>query len=354
MKYDRLYWFLGLGLAATCSLLLNFERKMLTSYFQFTMFWSLFTLSRPSNSTQYKRTLESFQFIVILLSCIGVAQFVAQFVVDGTKLIRFYGIVPDFLLDPSRDQATSASGPRNFGGTIKSNAIFLAEPSTLSQITALGILVEVLEFRRPRYLLVMAAGFLVAYSGTGLILLLLFLPLAGISHGRAGLAALFVVIFVFGMFATGIIHLSVFTSRVSEFQETNSSGFVRFVGPLWSAAKWLDTGSLGVLLVGSGPGTISTFQDPWYHADTTNWFKLFYEYGIVGSFLFYCFLASCLRRSRCPRLVIAALMFSLVFEQGTFSTAIVLCTLSGFGPRRAAINVTGQDRSSLVARAETV
>ncbi len=125
---------------------------------------------------------------------------------------------------------------------IKSNGIFLAEPSILSQITALGILIEVLEFRRPRYLVVMALGFLVAYSGTGLMLLLLFLPLAGLRHGRAGLSALFVVMFVLGLFATGIIDLSAFTSRVGEFEDTGSSGFERFVAPFWLAAKQFDTG----------------------------------------------------------------------------------------------------------------
>jgi hypothetical protein len=334
IQYDRLLWFLGFGLAATCSLLLNFSSTMLTGYSQFMVLYFLFTLSRPSTSNQYKRTLQAFQFLVLLLSCLGVAQFVAQFVIDGVSLVRFYYLVPDFLLDRSRDQCFRPGEPRNFGGIIKSNALFLTEPSSLSQITALGILIETLDFCRPKYLLVMAAGFLVAYSGTGLLLLLLFLPLAGLRHGRAGLSALFVILFMFGMFATGIIDLSVFTSRVSEYQETQSSAFVRFVAPFWLAAKHFDTGSLGALLVGSGPGTVNDFGDLWYAHAVVNWFKLFYEYGIIGSFMFCCFLASCFRRSRCPGLVIAALIFNYLFEQGTFAVAIALCTLNGPERRR--------------------
>jgi hypothetical protein len=238
---------------------------------------------------------------------------------------------------------------------MRSNAIFLAEPSILSQITALGILIEVLEFRRPRYLLVMALGFLVAYSGTGLALLLLFLPLAGVRHGRAGISVLLVVMFALAVFTTGIFDLSAFTSRVSEFDDTRSSAFERFVSPLWLAAKQFDTASLQVLVLGSGPGTAKTFGDTMNgHGSLATWFKLFYEYGIIGSFIFFCFLASCLRRSRCPGLVVAAILFAYVFLQGIMTIAIPLCALSGSEPRRGRLDRTSQYRSSLVSRVETV
>jgi hypothetical protein len=347
IQYDRCLWFLALGLAATCSLLLNFESTMLTGYSLFVVFYSLFTLSRASTPDQYKRTLQAFQFLVMLLSCLGVAQFVAQFVVDGRKLINFYGIVPDFL---TRDPYEFWDDPRNFGGIIKSTGIFLSEPSSLSQITALGILIEVLEFRRPRYLLVMALGLLVAYSGTGLIFLLIFLPLAGLRHDRAGLSALIVVVFIFGLFATGIIDLSAFTSRADEFNDPRSSGFERFVSPLYLAAKHLDTASLQALLIGSGPGMAKTFNDPWYgRGELANWFKLVYEYGIIGSFVFFCFLASCFRRSRCPGLVVVAIILGFLFLQTSMPMTIALCTLNGSKPRRGRLDEASRYGPSLIA-----
>jgi hypothetical protein len=348
IQYDRFPWFIGFVLASTCSLLLNFKSMMLTGYFQFVVLFFLFTLTRRSTSDQYKHTLQTFQLLVLLLSCIGVAQFAAQFVIDGRQLLRFYGLVPELFLDPVRDQGSL--GARTFGNTIKSTGIFLSEASALSQITALGILIEVLEFGRPRYLLIMALGFLVAYSGTGLLLLLLFLPLAALRHGRAGLSALLVVIFVAALIATGIIDLSAFTSRVSEFQETqtHSSGFVRFIGPFWLATNQFDTASLQALLFGNGPGTTKTIEVLWYSAAEVNWFKLFYEYGIVGSFLFFCLLASCLRRSRCSGLVIAALIINYLFEGGTIAVAIPLCTLNSLEPRRGRIDEASRYRPSLV------
>ena len=354
IQHDRLLWFLALGLAATCSLLLNFKSTMLTGYSLFMVFYSLFTLSRPSTSDQYNRTLQAFQFLVMLLSLLGVAQFFAQFVVDGKELINFYGIVPDFLTsDPSSGWWWN---PRNFGegnistGIIKSTGLFLIEPSILGQITALGILVEILIFRRPRYLLVLALGFLVAYSGTGLLLLLIFLPLAGLRHGEAGLSALLVVMFALGLVATGIIDLSAFTSRVDEYEQMGGSAFIRFVAPMWLAIKQLDTGSLQALVVGSGPGMAKTFSEKWYGGGSlASWFKLFYEYGIIGSFIFCCFSASCLRRSRCPGLVVAAIIFGFLFLQMSMTITIPLCTLSGPEPRRRRIDEASRYGPSLVS-----
>jgi hypothetical protein len=77
IQYDRLLWFLGVGLAATCSLVVNFKSTMLTGYFLFVVFYFLFTFSRSSTLDQYKSTLHAFQFLVMLLSSLGVAQFAA-------------------------------------------------------------------------------------------------------------------------------------------------------------------------------------------------------------------------------------------------------------------------------------
>jgi hypothetical protein len=354
IQYDRLLWFLAFAFANTCSLLLNFERSTLTSYSGSIVIYSFFMLSRASTPDQYRRTLQAFQFLVMLIACLAIVQFPAQFVLDSHKLIRFYGIVPDILLGigeegPTRGYNTSASLG---GGLVKSNGIFLNEPSGMSQVSALGILIEVLEFRRPRYLLIMGLGFLLAYSGTGLMLLFLFLPLATLRHDKALPYVLLVVIFALGLFATGVIHLSNFTSRVGEFEAVGSSGFGRFVSPFWAAAQQFDLEALQALLFGSGPGTAKFGTHMWFgwaNYNTNTWIKIFHEYGIIGSFIFACFMAGCLRRSRCPGLVIAAQMFAFLFLQGMIDTAIVLCTLNGPGPRRAPVDETNEYRSSRAA-----
>jgi len=249
----------------------------------------------------------------------------------------FYGLVPDFLMAGSGGIHTihPIEGSTNL---LKSNGIFLAEPSTLSQITAAAILIEVLEFQRPRYVLVFVLAFLLAYSGTGLMTLFLFLPLAVVRHGRVALSALLVSMFALGLFATGIIDLSVFVSRSSEFEDTRSSGFARFVAPVWAVAQLLDTATLQAFLLGSGPGTAT---------NVATWLRPFYEYGIIGSFVVVCFWAYCLRRSRCPGPVLAALIFTYLFETGFLDPSIltiiiVLCTLHGPEPRRGHVDRASQ------------
>src|SRR5262249_36853422 len=142
IQYDRLLWFLAVSFAVTCSLLLNFKSTMLTSYFLFLVLYSLITLSRPSTPEGYRRTLQAFQFLVMILSWLAIAQFFAQFVVDGGKLIMFYGMVPDFLWGFYNSGGENTIIPLG-ASLIKSNGLFLAEPSNFSQMTALGILIEV-------------------------------------------------------------------------------------------------------------------------------------------------------------------------------------------------------------------
>jgi hypothetical protein len=351
IQYDRLLWFLAAGLAATCSLLLG--SAGVSSYSLFMVLCSLLIFSRPTDPASYKRTLQAFQFLVLLLSCIGVVQFFAQFVLDGRKLIMFYGIVPDFLFGFYYAGGENTVHALSEGSHIlKSNALFLAEPSNFSQITAIGILIEVLEFRRPRYLLAMALGFLVAYSGTGMMTLLLFLPLAGL-RGKAGLSAVVVAIFALGFFATGIIDLSAFSSRVGEFQDPGSSGYGRFVAPFLLIAHLFDTGSLLSLLVGNGPGKAKDLNTTIsYVASYPTWCKLFIEYGMLGSFIFACFFASCLRKSRCPGLILAALVSSYVVHGGLVDPKwlviiVVLCTLSGPKARQHPLDDTSEYRPFL-------
>ena len=349
IQFDRLLWFLAVVAMATSSLLLNFKSTMLTSYSIFMILYSLLPLTRPSTPDRYKSTLQAFQFLVMIISCLAVVQFVAQFVVDGRELINFYGMVPDFLLGSRfEDGGMHTIIPiTSESSLLKSNGIFLVEPSVLSQITAVGILIEVLEFRRPRYLLVMALGLLMAYSGTGLMLLLLCLPLFGLHNSRAALSTLLVVIFALGLFATGIIDMSVFLGRVDEFDNTHQSGFQRFVAPFWLAAENFDTASLLALLLGNGPGTIKLVAGAtWYGAHGVTWVKLLLEYGLIGSFIFICFLASCFRKAICPRLLVPAIFLYYFFVEGNFlnpsfvTIAIVLCTLQVYEPRRSRIDET--------------
>jgi hypothetical protein len=350
IQYDRLLWFLLLVVAASASWLLNADSKR-TSYSLFLVMYSLFTLARPSTPDQYKGTLRAFQFLVLILSWLAIVQFLAHFVISPARLVMFFGIIPDSLLTHPGEAVEAG---------VKSNGIFLSEASYLSLTGALGILVEILEFRRPRYLLVITLAFLLAYGGSGLSTLLLCLPLAAFVNPKAQLPAIVVALFALLLFATGFIHLSMFTSRVGEFEDPRASGFVRFVSSFWQVADHFKTASLSELLFGKGPG-YGYVRAAFYETSSNSWFKLFLEYGAFGAFVFTCFLTSCFRRSQCPKPLLVALIYNFLFTGsfgliGSFTSLImvVLCTLSRPAPRRLRLNETDQYPSSLVTRSTAV
>jgi len=45
-----------------------------------------------------KEDASGLYFLAVILSSLGVAQFLAKFVVDGRSLINFYGVIPTFSL----------------------------------------------------------------------------------------------------------------------------------------------------------------------------------------------------------------------------------------------------------------
>jgi hypothetical protein len=344
IQYDRLLWFFSLVLAASLSLMLNPGSRM-TSYGMFVTMYSLLTLFHPSTPDQYKNTLRGFQFLILILSCLGIVQLLAQFIVNPRSLVMFFGIIPSSLLVfPGESVALGQ----------KTNGIFLTEASTMSQMTALAILIEILEFRRPRYLIVLTLAFLSAYGGTGVSILLLSLPLALLVNRRAQFPTMLISLFALGLFVTGIIHLSVFTSRVGEFQNTHASGFGRFTSSFWMAADYLETASLSQLVLGSGPGYgVVKVTSAIYATSSSGWFKLFLEYGLIGAFVFYCFLGFCFRRSHCPKPLIAALIYNTVVMGGLLGPSalvitVVLGTLSGPEPRRSRMNKTDLYRPPLI------
>jgi hypothetical protein len=343
INYERLLCFLPLVVAATSSLLLNLTST--TSYGLFVLTYSLFTFSHSSTPDQYKNTLRCFQFLVFILSCLAIAQFGAQFVVNGRQIIMFFGIIPDFFYSGQSNTVISIGA----SSLIKSNGIFLTEPSTMSQTAALAIVVEILVFRRPRYLIVLTLGLLLAYSGTGLSIVILALPFAVFSNRRAQLPALLVSLFAVGLFATGIIQLSAFTSRVGEFNDTHASAFIRFVSPFWMAADYFNTASLPEFLLGKGPG-YGYVRASFYATSSDTWFKLFLEYGLFGAFVFTIFCLSCFRRSRCPKPLIIGLIYHYLFTGNNLlntpllTIMIVLCTLSGAEARQVRNDIASGHR----------
>jgi hypothetical protein len=230
-------------------------------------------------------------------------------------------------------------------------------------MTALGILIEIVEFFRTRYLICFACGFLLSYSGTGVALLALFLPMTGLYHRKSLVYGLVFVVFAAVLVITGVVDISVFLARLGEFQDPRGSGFERFVGPFWLAADYLNWASIRAMLLGNGPGTTGAFasQDRYWYSGgfTGTWIKLLYEYGFIGSFLFISFFAACFRRTLCPPIIMGAIIVTYVFLGGNIlntpylTLMIVLLTLSWPDLRSGRVSRTSHYPSALEPRSVT-
>jgi hypothetical protein len=90
------------------------------------------------------------------------------------------------------------------------------------------------------------------------------------------------------------LNLSFTLGRVSEFNSTYSSGYMRYVAPFRLVSELIDS-SWWAPFLGHGPGTIfRTLREYEFHDPT--WAKLVFEYGFVGFASFVALYLSMLRR----------------------------------------------------------
>jgi hypothetical protein len=355
IQFRRLVLFIVAWLTVACSLVINFRSEMLPSFGLLTAIYPFFTLARRSDPSNYGRALLAFQFLAASLSALAISQFLAQLVIDGRELVQFFNVLPSFLFT---ERFNTIIPIAQGSGLIKSNGVFLTEPSTLSQIAAIAILIETTIFRRLPYILLFSLGLVLSFSGTGVVLLLVLLPFAVFRDGPTRRTVLVAIFFIVLLFVTGLIDPSIFVLRLTEFDDTQASAFERFISPFWLAGDYLPTASLTALLFGNGPGSVdSLVAQAWYTAFEGTWVKLIYEYGLVGTALFSIFLLSCFGNSSCPKILGGAMIFEYyllgghVLSTPLLTLLIVLCTshLAAKSARGPALAVRSIPRAATAA-----
>jgi hypothetical protein len=241
----------------------------------------------------FEWAIRLFRRFMLIIACCGIVQFIAQVAVPGPTLFTFEGILPDNILSHGFNYVIPVPGLINLN---KSNGFFLVEPSSLSQMMALAIIVELQFFRASWRLAVLGAALLLAFSGTGLVLFGLIVPLLLMRTGRATIVGIAVPVLILVVAAASANHLAATFDRFSEFDDTQSSGFARFLSPFYLFHDYIFS-HLITTLFGLGPGAIESFFDKTsYLIFDPTWGKLIFEYGIVGAipfmvFVLYCFFA---------------------------------------------------------------
>ncbi len=216
--------------------------------------------------------------LLAIVAGLGIAQFAAQFV--GLRLFAFSGLVPDrFLLE----QGYNLEIPVGIGEVLKSNGLFLIEPSVMSQFMAAGLMIEVLTARRALYFCLFTAGLLLSFSGTGWIVLASFFLFAGVRIGPK-----FLRIAVVSACALGLIlaaatvaapdFAAALSDRLGEVSHPGTSGHMRFVTPFWLMSDVLAR-EPSALFTGIGAGVSEKLSLP-YAFDVNTPVKVFLEYGL--------------------------------------------------------------------------
>jgi hypothetical protein len=219
------------------------------------------------------------------IALVGIVQIVLVNAARLSSLTNIYFVLPDAIRG-----AGSYTHFREGGGIVKANGFFLRESADLSFVAAMGIVLEYRSRKRLRVLVLLAAGLLASFSGTGLMILAagLLLPrsVSRIPTFVALSAGLLLVLLA--LYSLDSPFLNLWFGRLSEFGTRNTSAYARFQAPMDMLERSFDQGILTTWFgngAGSLPRDVSVARLGYEVADPT-WAKLIYEYGIIGFVLF--------------------------------------------------------------------
>ena len=218
----------------------------------------------------------TFIWVGVVCAIAGVLQFSIQKLVNLPWLFDFTEYIPNFLRATEGYNTTI----RTNDGINKANGFFLREPSGFSFLMGMCFLVEMQNSKRLHMMALFITGLLLSYSGTGILTILIGLILLM----KLGLLLRFLliapVLACLYMTTDDFLNLSFTLSRVSEFSESGSSGYIRYIAPARLISETILDKSWA-LFTGYGPGSITRTTVGFEFHDPT-WAKLIFEYGLTG------------------------------------------------------------------------
>jgi hypothetical protein len=314
---------LGAVLAGSMSGLLSIEPRRLTLYGALIGILGLLQIAQPNSFSIASlsllaavhlpyvftvprgddggRAVKFFIGLVTLFACCGIAQYSLQFFVDPRFLFPIETFVPDsFIVQLFNHQAAMEYGSHEY----RSNGVFFPEPSFFSQVLAVGIVAELCTSARISRIALFGLALIMSYSGTGVIVLAVCLPLCLVAQRRWGLLLLCIAALVAAIpLYENLHHAGRLLSRVAEFSSTRSSGYSRFVGGFYMFDQFLWHDPWRTFF-GYGAGAFTTYA-PRAHYGVAEMalFKIVFEFGLVGAVAYFGFLFCCLFYSPAPRLL---------------------------------------------------
>lgn len=264
----------------------------------------------PSRRFDRAATVDLFLLYMRVISVLGIAQWVIQFA--GVRLFSFMLTVP--AMRPILVEHQFNYDPiMHYGSTIRrSNGLLLLEPSIFSQLLVFAIVLDYFVCGRARWLPLYLIAYVVTFSGTGALALMLAMPFyACLSVRNFKRMAGFIVAGAIAIAAAAVAvpdQFAAFTSRTDEIQYSGSSAYARFIGPFVPVADFLHEPRV---LIGYGPGATERYD---YHVEGTgnSVAKLLIDYGVVGLLSFLAMLIGTLWRRDIALMSLVALTTFLI------------------------------------------
>jgi hypothetical protein len=296
---------------------LHGEAFSLPSFLFMATIYLMYAVGSPNPSVDSDRALRFFGALATFLAVCGIVQFLAQFVFPPHLAFPIENLLPESVVISGYNM----QAPLAYGSALyRSNGIFLLEPSFYSQLLGIAIVVELCGANRRLRLALYAAALVVSYSGTGLVILAICLPVLVLQRRRWGLVlAAVAVLALLGAFAREL-NLDVFLERADELQSPKSSGFERFVGGfyLFEQFLWHDPWRT---LWGAGAGAfVSHAAAAALPASEIAHAKIIFEFGLVGAAVHFGFLIYCIAQSPAPAVVRLAVLVAF-FMGGLYTAA---------------------------------
>lgn len=297
----------------------------ITSLLSILISYTLITIG-PTDRFDRSQVLPIFLFYVRLCAALGIAQYLAQFA--GIRIFSFMATMP--ALDPVLVERLFNHAPIvGYGSSImRSNGFFLVEPSTFSQLLALAFAIDFFLFRRFAYLPLYGLAYLFSSSGTGLLLLMLALPIyALVDWRRLGRLSMFLIIAILLVIGASFAfpdQFQILAGRANEINATGSSAYSRYLAQFDLIHRYAaETRAL----IGWGPGALER-ADGFVPGSGNPSLKLFIDYGYVGLGLFWTFLFATLWRRDMPLVPILLLVqFQIGGGSLLFSPLLVLIAM---------------------------
>jgi hypothetical protein len=285
----------------------------LPSFVMMAMLAATFVFTTRSTAVTSRVALEFFCSLSALIAFLGIVQFFVQFLENPALTFPIEELVPIEI----RIGGYNNVNPLYYGSPLyKSTGYVMLEPSVFSQLCAIGMIAEL--YGRCRYLrlAIYAVALIVAYSGTGMLILAVSLPVYILLYRRWDLLTRGIVLVALVLLLSEPLNLNLLTGRLDEFGKVGSSGFARFVGwqDLFADRLWP---SASAALFGHGAGSFEALSYG-YSAAQMSYTKILFEFGVLGGLVYFGFVFFCIYANSAPRILQVALT-ACYFMNGAYS-----------------------------------